>query len=74
MKLPRGLSGDKVIRAFKRAGWQEVRTHSSHVMLQKDGHDYTLAVPRHDEVGAGLLRGLIGDAGMTFEEFARLLK
>ena len=42
-------------------------------MLQKEGHDFTLAVPLHRELGPGILRGLISDAGMTVEEFLRLL-
>jgi predicted RNA binding protein YcfA (HicA-like mRNA interferase family) len=42
-------------------------------MMQKADHDYTLAVPRHQEVGPGLLRGLVRDAGLTVEGFVRLL-
>lgn len=73
MRLPRGLSGDRIVRAFERAGWVHVRTQGSHVMMQKEGRDYTLAIPRHREVGPGLLRGLIRDAGLSVEEFSRLL-
>ncbi|MBM3471757.1 MAG: type II toxin-antitoxin system HicA family toxin [Armatimonadetes bacterium] len=73
MRLPRGLSGDEIARAFERAGWRGVRMRGSHLMMQKPGHDYTLAVPLHRNVGPGLLRGLIGDAGLTVEEFVRLL-
>jgi hypothetical protein len=42
-------------------------------MLQKEGHDYTLAVPLHRELGPGILRGLIRDAEMTVEEFVQHL-
>lgn len=73
MRLPRGLSGDEVVRAFGRAGWEPVRVRGSHVMLQKAGHDYTLSVPRHAEIGPGLLRGLLRDADLTVEEFVELL-
>jgi len=73
MRLPRGLSGDQIVRAFEHAGWVQVRLRGSHVMMQKEGHDYTLAVPRHRQVGPGLLRGPIRDAGVTVEEFTRLL-
>jgi predicted RNA binding protein YcfA (HicA-like mRNA interferase family) len=73
VRLPRGLSGWQAVRAFERAGWQHVRTHASHAMLQKGSHDFTLAVPLHHELGPGLLRGPIRDAGMTVEEFAQLL-
>ena len=69
MRLPRGPSGDRIARA----GWVRVCTGGSHIMMQKERHDYTLAVPRHREVGPGLLRGLMGDAGLTVDEFVRLL-
>jgi len=42
-------------------------------MLQKAGHDYTLSVPLHDQVGPGLVRGLIRDSGLTIEEFVKLV-
>jgi hypothetical protein len=42
-------------------------------MLQKDGHDFTLAVPLHHEFGPGILRGLLRDAGMSLDEFLDLL-
>ncbi len=73
MRLPRGLSGEQVVRALERAGWVRVRTRSSHMMLQKDGCDYTLSVPRHREIGPGLLRGLLRDADLTVDEFVDLL-
>ncbi len=33
-----------------------------------------LSVPRHRELGRGLLRALIRDAGVTREEFVKLLR
>ena len=33
-----------------------------------------LSVPRHRELGRGLLRALIRDAGLTREDFLRLLR
>ena len=41
-------------------------------MLQKDGRDFTLAVPLHDEMGLGILRGIMRDAGLTVAEFVKL--
>ena len=73
MRLPRGLSGDEVVRALERVGWERVRTRGSHVMLQKPGREWTLSVPRHREIGPGLLRGLIRDADLTVEQFIRLI-
>ena len=33
-----------------------------------------LSVPRHHELGRGLLRALIRDAGLTREEFLELIR
>ena len=32
-----------------------------------------LSIPNHKELGRGLLRGLIRDAGLTIEDFIKLL-
>jgi hypothetical protein len=42
-------------------------------MLQKAGHDLTLAIPLHHQLGPGILRGLLRDAGMSPEELLGLL-
>ena len=66
-------SGAEAIAAFERAGWQVVRRRSSHVTLGKPDWLHILTVPMHDELGPGLLRGLIRKAGLTVEEFTNLL-
>ena len=66
-------SGGEAIRAFRRAGWQEDRQRGSHVTLIKPGSPVVLTVPLHRELGPGLLRSLIRKAGLSVEEFARLL-
>ena len=49
-----------------------VRTKGSHVMLTKEGYQWTLSVPQHAELGPGLLRKLLRQAGLTDEEFNNL--
>jgi len=63
--------GEDVVRALKRAGWEITRQRSSHVILEKEGHEATLSVPVHKgkNVKRGTLRDLIRDAGMTVDEF-----
>jgi len=63
--------GEEVVRAFERAGWEITRQRSSHVILEKEGHEATLSVPVHKgkNVKRGTLRDLIRDAGMTVDEF-----
>jgi predicted RNA binding protein YcfA (HicA-like mRNA interferase family) len=65
-------SGAEAVRKFQRAGWSAVRQKGSHVMLTKPGYQWTLSVPQHSELGPGLLRKLIRQAGLTIEEFNEL--
>ncbi|MEN6546158.1 MAG: type II toxin-antitoxin system HicA family toxin [Armatimonadia bacterium] len=74
MKLPRGLSGDEAVRAFRRTGWQVFRMTGSHIVLEKEGEEFNLSIPRHDELGHGLLRHQIRLAGLSVEQFVQLLR
>jgi predicted RNA binding protein YcfA (HicA-like mRNA interferase family) len=67
------ISGDDAIRAFERAGWVRRHQVGSHVTMDKEGMPATLSIPLHRELGRGLLRSLIRDAGMTVKEFTDLL-
>ena len=67
------LSGRKAVRAFERLGWQVARHRGSHLILVKDGENVTLSIPDHKEVAKGTLRSLIRAAGITVDEFVRLL-
>lgn len=62
-------SGAQAVRKF---GWSNVRQKGSHVMLTKPDFQWTLSIPQHNELGPGLLRKLIRQAGLTIEEFNRL--
>lgn len=63
------LTPQQVIRVFESFGWQVQRSRGSHIMLTCPGKFHTLSIPNHSEVGRGLLRGQIGKAGLTIEEF-----
>lgn len=65
-------SGAEAVLKFRRAGWSVARQRGSHVMMVKSGYEYTLSIPQHDELGPGLLRKLIRQAGMTVEQFNSL--
>ena len=65
-------SGAEAVKKFKRAGWTVDRQVGSHVMLVKPGYLYTLSVPQHKELGIGILKKLIKQAGLTVEEFNAL--
>ena len=67
------LSGRKAVRAFEKLGWQIARQRGSHIILIREGENVTLSIPNHKEVAKGTLRSLIRAAGITVDEFARLL-
>ena len=67
------ISGDEFVRAVAKAGYMWDRTEGSHMILIGPG-GRRLSVPRHRELGRGLLRALIRDAALTREEFLRMLR
>lgn len=67
------ISGDQLVRALRRVGYELVRMEGSHMMLTRSG-ERTLSVPRHRELDRGLLRRLIRDAGVSPEALIELLR
>ena len=65
----RQCSGAEAVRKLKRAGWSVARQRGSHVMMVKSDFQFTLSIPQHKELGPGLLRKLIRQAGLSVEEF-----
>jgi predicted RNA binding protein YcfA (HicA-like mRNA interferase family) len=73
MKLP-VISGGEAIRAFRSVGYDFDYQHGSHIILRRaDPPHRRLSVPNHKELAKGTLRALIREAGLTVEEFVRLL-
>ncbi len=62
-------SGAEAVQKFRRVGWTVSRQRGSHVMMVKSGYEYTLSIPQHEELGPGLLRKLIRQAGLSVEQF-----
>jgi predicted RNA binding protein YcfA (HicA-like mRNA interferase family) len=67
------VSGEKAVRAFKRAGWRVVGQRGSHIKLYRAADENTLIVPLHDELSRWTLKGILMDAGLSVEEFHELL-
>jgi predicted RNA binding protein YcfA (HicA-like mRNA interferase family) len=73
VKLP-VVSGNEAVKAFGKAGYDLDEQHGSHMILRRaDLPHRRLSVPNHKELAKGTLRALIREAGLTVEEFARLL-
>ena len=66
------ISGDDFVKTISKIGYRWEHTEGSHMILY---HPWKgrLSVPRHRELGRGLLRALIRDAGLTHDEFLELL-
>jgi predicted RNA binding protein YcfA (HicA-like mRNA interferase family) len=67
------VSGDELVRILGQAGFIWDYTQGSHMILL-NGDGLRESVPRHRELGRGLLRALIRDAGLTREEFWELYR
>ncbi len=69
------LSGRDVIKALEKAGFSFVAQEGSHVKLRIKKHDrtYTVIVPVHAELVRKTLTSILKQAGLSLEEFRRLL-
>jgi predicted RNA binding protein YcfA (HicA-like mRNA interferase family) len=67
------VSGDDCIKALQRLGYQVIRNKGSHAWLVCIGRA-PIPVPRHHELGRGILRKIIKSADISVDEFISLLK
>jgi len=67
------ISGKEAAKAFKKAGWGKIGQVGSHLVMVKRGKRANLSIPQHKELSVGTLRALIRNAGMTIDEFLKLL-
>lgn len=78
MKLPRGVSGDRLARALEQIGYSVVRQKGSHVRLRHPGPPaHTITVPQHNPLKTGTLHGILTEVALmqsvTVESLAELL-
>jgi predicted RNA binding protein YcfA (HicA-like mRNA interferase family) len=67
------ISGKDAVKVFQKLGWQQIGQVGSHVVMIKQGVRVNLSIPQHKELSIGTLRALIRSAGLTVDEFLRLL-
>lgn len=67
------VSGERLIKALERAGWQAVRQRGSHVRMKHPDRRAALTVPLHRELKRGTLSGILTDAGLDAEQLRALL-
>jgi predicted RNA binding protein YcfA (HicA-like mRNA interferase family) len=67
------ISGQRLVKALERDGWEVARQRGSHVRLKHPDRRVSLTVPLHRELKRGTLSGILGDAGLNPDKLGRLL-
>jgi predicted RNA binding protein YcfA (HicA-like mRNA interferase family) len=70
-KLP-VLSGQDLLKALERLGFEQVRQRGSHVVMRRGSAG--CVVPMHKEVKTGTLAGILRQAGVTQDELMGAVK
>jgi predicted RNA binding protein YcfA (HicA-like mRNA interferase family) len=69
-KIPK-VPHRRAVRALEKAGFRVAREGRRHIVLS-DGKRI-VTIPRHDPLNALTLGGIVRDAGLTEDEFRKLL-
>ena len=65
MKLPRDLSGDDLIKALKKLGYQTTRQTGSHIRLTLEGPlQHHITIPNHSPIKVGTLSAILSDVAI----------
>ncbi|MFM7738680.1 MAG: type II toxin-antitoxin system HicA family toxin [Planctomycetota bacterium] len=62
------------MKIFEAFGWEKARQNGSHIILVKPGEIASLSVPDHKEIAVGTLRNLMKAAGLSAEEFIKMMR
>ncbi|MBI4150162.1 type II toxin-antitoxin system HicA family toxin [Candidatus Woesearchaeota archaeon] len=72
-KLP-VISGKELIKSLLKVGYAIDHQSGSHIILrQREEPHRRLTIPNHPEIAKGTLLAIIRQAGLTKEEFMKLL-
>ena len=70
--LPR-ISGRECVSALAKIDFYLKRQEGSHMILRRDSPFGQVVVPDHKELDRGTLRAIIRQAGLSVDEFVKLL-
>ena len=66
MKLPRGVSADRLIRALERLGYAVIRQKGSHLRLfHEAAPTHSISVPQHDPLKIGTFHGILAEVAQA---------
>jgi predicted RNA binding protein YcfA (HicA-like mRNA interferase family) len=73
-RLP-SISGERLVKALKRAGFEVLRQKGSHVSLERKIGDkvFRTVVPQHPTLAKGTLSDILKQSGLTADELRDLL-
>jgi predicted RNA binding protein YcfA (HicA-like mRNA interferase family) len=71
-KLPM-ISSRECIKALENAGFYFKRQEGSHIVMRRDDPFAQVVVPNHNELDRGTLKAIIRQAGLSTNEFLKLL-
>ena len=71
-KLP-VVSGNDCVKALEKMGFYFKLQEGSHIVLRRDDPFLQVVVPNHKELDRGTLRTIMRQAGMSIDEFTKLL-
>lgn len=74
MPKPPSITPRRLIRALQKLGFFRVHGKGSHIVFAHADGRKTVVSMHGKDIPLGTLRGIIGDLGMTVEEFIKLLK
>jgi len=69
-KIP-GVNHIRAVKSLEKAGFRIVRQGKKHIVMS-DGTRF-LTVPRNNPVNAYTMGGIVRDAGLTIDQFQKLL-
>ncbi len=78
MKIPRDLSGKKLIKILAKLGYEITRQTGSHIRLTTEQNGkHSLTIPNHNPMRIGTLNSILKDVAnhhaVTYEQLIELL-
>jgi predicted RNA binding protein YcfA (HicA-like mRNA interferase family) len=68
------VSGKELVRLFSKYGYYPDHQTGSHIILREEKEPHRrLTIPNHSEIAKGTLLAILRQAGITREEFMKLL-
>lgn len=74
--MPKLYSSRDTVKAFKRAGFEDIAQKGSHLKMRGlwNGRFQTVIIPMHKEIAFGTFQSILNQSGMSKLEFEKYLK